>query len=379
MFYVAPLQIQSQSLSFAEWVALLTLCLAPLIAHILAGAPQPSLLASSKPKWHDRVCILNPTSILCRYAAIVDRRIRARQWGPVDAAAANAVFWNQHGWDGSEEMVMRALPYCTLLPDHGTVELLSTEMLKTAIVTMQGLQALVSLVGGVTGTVLFNQYFGLDGIFGPLSVMGLLRLYAAPWLTDDYMYSGRALAGAHAVAYGPVANNTSATDVPRHSIDSLNQPPDIKESVDSRYRPVSFWPSQCFRALYFSSLIGCWFLAMWWTFIRPILRPRGTPLTSSSFFAGVFYVFGLGSTAIIYFCYYIWGNARSTILPCASDIWYKAYTIVLTTFMGVVLLLSALETYKAACGSYTSLPARCSDLVCVATGGEVPATVARCY
>lgn len=374
MLSVAPLLIQSQSLTFAEWISLSTLCLAPLIAHILAGAPQPSLLVRSRPKWHDRMCLLNPTSILCRYAAIADRRLRAHQWEAEDAAAANAVFWTGNGWDGSESMVVGALPSCTLLPEHGRVELISTEMLKTVIVTMQGVQALVTLVGGVTGTVLFNNYFGLDGIFGPLSVMGLMRLFAAPWLTDAFMYSSRARGGSFPVEYA-----SYKMEIARCSIDSLILTSDTKHLKAIRYRSVSYWPSRCLRVLYLSIILGCCSLAAWWTFIRPSVDANSMPLTTSSFLPGILYAFGLAATAMIYFYYYIWGNATSTLLPCASQIWYKVYTVVLMTFMAVVILTSAIETHKTTCGAFTSLPARCADVVCATTAGEVKGASANCF
>lgn len=373
MFEIAILQVQSHAITFAEWVSLLTLCLAPLIAHVLAGAPQPSLLVSARPKWHDRMCILNPTSILCRYAAIVDRRIRARHWEPLDAASANAIFWTQHGWNGSEDIVPSAFPLCTLLPDRGTVELVSTEMLKAIIVTMQGLQALVSLVGGATGTVTFNQYFGLDGIFGPLSIMGLLRLSAAPWLTDDFMYSTRARDGTWTEG-----NLDLTVESTRHSVDSLILTLEEKRPAQKRYRSVSHWPSRCFRVLYLSILIGCCFLASWWTFVRPSLGRYGPPLTASAFLAGLFYFFGLISTSLIFFYYYILDGSTSTLLPCASEMWYKIYTVVLMALMAIVILTSALETYKTACGAYTSLPMKCAELVCGTTGGETRGSSSMC-
>jgi len=46
---VLPLLYQSQHITFPEWLLLWTLCLAPLIAHIVAGTPQPTYLSHRRP------------------------------------------------------------------------------------------------------------------------------------------------------------------------------------------------------------------------------------------------------------------------------------------------------------------------------------------
>lgn len=106
---VTPARYQSQDIALSEWVTLLTLCLAPLIAHVVVGTPSPSYLCTSRPKWHEWICHYNPTSVLWRYTAITDRRIRARFWNRADLAATNALFWTPRGWDGSEAMVQHSL------------------------------------------------------------------------------------------------------------------------------------------------------------------------------------------------------------------------------------------------------------------------------
>src|SRR3569833_1136846 len=53
---ILPISYQSGNITFPEWISLFTLCLAPLIAHIVAGAPRPSYLCQTRPKCHDRIC-----------------------------------------------------------------------------------------------------------------------------------------------------------------------------------------------------------------------------------------------------------------------------------------------------------------------------------
>ncbi|KAK7982037.1 hypothetical protein PG988_004275 [Apiospora saccharicola] len=167
-----PLTYQSQDISFTKWVTLLTLGLAPLIAHILAGTPRASYLSKRRPKWHEQFVHYNPKSILWRYAAIADRRIRARNWGRADIAAANAIFWTSEGWDRSEAMVDRGLPYCTHIPDHARIAVFSGEMVKTLVVTLQGTQAVFALTSSLaSGTYNdgFDRSVAVDFIFSPLA------------------------------------------------------------------------------------------------------------------------------------------------------------------------------------------------------------------
>ena len=186
--YILPLSINSGQIPFTDWVALFTLCLAPLIAHIAAGAPTPTVLADTSPTWHDLAVLYNPTSVLWRYFAITDRRLRARAWSPGHVSAANAIFWTLRGWDGSEEMVASSFPYIAQLPERSRVILLSASSLKSLIVAIQGLSALWLLVGNLTGGF-YAASLAVDSIFGPLAVFGLLRLCAAFWLIEYFVYS----------------------------------------------------------------------------------------------------------------------------------------------------------------------------------------------
>lgn len=78
---------------------------------------------------------------------ITDRRVRARNWDTADIAATNALFWTSEGWNGSEEMVAVSLRYCMHRPDHPRITLISREIIKTVIVALQGVQAIVVFGG----------------------------------------------------------------------------------------------------------------------------------------------------------------------------------------------------------------------------------------
>jgi hypothetical protein len=42
--------VQSQRFDLSAWISLLTLCFAPLVAHILIGAPEPIVLGGLEPQ-----------------------------------------------------------------------------------------------------------------------------------------------------------------------------------------------------------------------------------------------------------------------------------------------------------------------------------------
>jgi len=64
-------------------------------------------------------------------------------------AASNAVFWTEDGWDGSEEIIRKSRGHCLRKPAKKHVELISGTTAKNLIITLQGLQAIYTLVLGI--------------------------------------------------------------------------------------------------------------------------------------------------------------------------------------------------------------------------------------
>jgi hypothetical protein len=135
---VLPPTYQSSNLAFNDWVSLFTLCLAPLIAHIVAGVPTIVYLTQDRPTWRQRLGLYNPTTILWRYFAIADRRLRAKRWSAANLSSSNVYFWTRSGWDGSEALTRKSQAYCVSLPRSKHATLLSWSTAKTIIVALQG-------------------------------------------------------------------------------------------------------------------------------------------------------------------------------------------------------------------------------------------------
>ncbi|KAI1136499.1 hypothetical protein F5Y05DRAFT_405397 [Hypoxylon sp. FL0543] len=360
-----PLTYQSQGIAFEEWVRLFTLCLAPLIAHIAAGTPRPSYISKDRPRWHDRLGHFNPTSILFRYASIADRRIRALNWDASTMAATNALFWTDDGWDGSEEMILRSLPYCTHLPEHPRVEFVSWEMGKTIITTLQGTQPLYCLISIMIGSMYVNTHMAVDDIFPILALLGLLRLSAAFWLTDDFVYttshtsqrSRMSLSGAHTIT---VEENVGR----KASFDSLLESGvSMSLSVGAQFQPISYWPSRLFRTAYFLTIVA--FAALCTMFLIPWTKEESM-YTTTSILVGLLDTTFLAMSIILYGYYSVRGTT-STVIPCISSVWYKIYTVFMMIFMAALLVISAIETRKTPCGEFTSLPGETGDIATCAT------------
>ncbi|KAF2641553.1 hypothetical protein P280DRAFT_450947 [Massarina eburnea CBS 473.64] len=360
IYKIIPIQYNSQCISYPEWVTLLTICLCPLFAHIVSGTSPISYLSPTRPKWYDRICHYNPTSIIWRYAAITDRRVRAICWSRNDLAASNAIFWTAKGWDGSEEMVLAASPYCLFAPETTHSRILSIPTLETVITTLQGLSALYTLLGWLIGFTPDTPlvFMGVDTVFFPLAILGLLRLSAASWLTDEYLYSSE---------YTGIANNildANATESPIISTESNNNLDPFLTTLPrqgARFKsPRNSWPSRIVRTVYLL-LLGC-FWAICLLFLAPSLRFAGVSSsstytdwkTATSFLVGVFCFFILTISIVLYTFYFFRGQTTTTIIPCSSKLWYKIYTMSLFSFMLALLGVACMETNRGPKGEYSS-------------------------
>ncbi|KAI3339143.1 hypothetical protein F4824DRAFT_456190 [Ustulina deusta] len=352
---VFPPTFQSHGISFPDWISLITLALAPLIAHVVAGAPRTSYLVTTRPKWHDQLVHYNPTSILWRYSAITDRRLRATAWGREDVAAANAVFWTSHGWDGTEDMVEFSRPYCLRLPDRPHAAFLSADSVKTAILTLQGAQAAYVLVGTFFGLHEFSANLALDTTFFPFAIFGLWRLSAAMWLTDDYMFTFQ---------HSPMKPSSNIARA-ESSFDSLLERSSISIDLCDRYKPTSTWPGRVCRAAYTIMLLSTWIVVI---LLGIPVCWAGYPCKdgfnhAASTVVQIIFFFVVVTLSLILHVYYFYNSrTTSTIIPCISARWYKIYSFLVAILAVALLALSAVETRKTPCGKYTKLPGHIGDV-----------------
>ncbi|KAE8416415.1 hypothetical protein BDV36DRAFT_310119 [Aspergillus pseudocaelatus] len=392
---------KTNTLRLEDWLSILTLCLSPLIAHILSGVPTVVRRCPSPPTWLDTLCLYNPTSILWRYLAIVERRVRYRHsWDAADMAATNALFWTPHGFDGSEDMMRQSRSFCARIPRHHRTEIWSIDSIKTVIITLQGVQALVVLVRGVLalaniGNQPYNATISMSTIFYPLAVIGLLRLFAAPWLTDDYAYhehetyeSSRILAqhtthtpssdGASytAVRTGPDTKHTTSLNaslLPRSSMAICDPSPDAYTPPQGLHLPtlaVVVIVRCCYLGLICAILAICACYMIPYNGASEML----THATSSSvlwLLIFMYIVFILVS--IVLFVIYLIQRGRdtTTIIPCIRTWWYRAYTLVFIAAAVALIILSGVYTRRTSCGQLTVFPPTFDQQVCNGTPMQV--------
>ncbi|GAW16149.1 hypothetical protein ANO14919_055720 [Xylariales sp. No.14919] len=344
---IAPFRFESRDISLSDWISLLTLTLAPLLAHVVAGTPRPIILSRTEPKWHDMICHYNPTSIIWRYAAITDRRIRARVWDEGSLATTNALFWTSHGWDGTEEMAASALRSCTRLPRRTRLKLLSWETAKTVIITLQGIQVTTIGLSNLSGPNDLTIGFAIDSVFIPLAALGLSRLLAAFWLTDDYDFT----------RVEDAATTKEFSGLSRMSMDSLLEPREVGEVGTNSFNPTHLWSSRLFRLFYLLLLLGS--VPVFALYVSPGRQ------TITSLIYIIFYLILLSSSLVLLSFYFIHGPTTTTIIPCISSAWYKVYSLAIFTMMLTVLIVSGIETRKTPCGKYTAWPSPYGDtLLC---------------
>ncbi|EPE30281.1 hypothetical protein GLAREA_13004 [Glarea lozoyensis ATCC 20868] len=378
--FIQPLAIRhdDESISAADWLSQITLCLAPLIIHVFVGIPTAVYLYRKEPRWHDQLGFYNPTTILWRYMAILDRRVRAKKWKSIDMGATNVRFWTQRGWDGSEEMMELSREFCTRIPQRSHVKLVSKTTVETVIIFMQGVQAAIDMVNGSSG----GWTTSIATVFYPLTLFGLLRIPAAFWLSDEGTYTS-----VHSEETDPVFRehdeqllivervmsdgNKSAIEMLSARKTGLTLHPIHTQRYQSH--PRNHWRGRVVRGLYLVWLLFLAGLSLMFFFPRPTRRGTITYSLTSIIEIVVYAFLTLSSAAI--FAFYNWRhNTSTTIIPCIQSLWYKIYTIVLFSLMLVLLVFAAIETHKEPCGLYSTTKrgfAQCEDGVYLFPYGQV--------
>lgn len=359
---ILPVTYQSGRIPFDGWTTLFTLCLTPLVAHIYAGVPKIVHLSRDKPHWRHKLGLYNPTTILWRYLAITDRRIRAKHWDAAELCAVNVYFWTPRGWDGSEAMPQKSREYCVALPDKTRTTLFSASTINTLIVTLQGANAIFVFVQGLIRPSEFSNsaVISVGTVFFPMAIFGLVRLIAGFWLTDDFTYVNpedlqpdRAIVTAENPKSNSQSGKTQLLYVQSHPNYELF---DIAESrVSDDYMPPNAWQSWLFRVFFLSPIVGLVFLCVF--YLGPIGSGHSNIwITASEFALILFYIFFLSASTIIYVVYFVRGQTTTTIIPCISSVWYQLYTGVLLALMLFLVIISSIETRMNSCGYYSTWP-----------------------
>jgi hypothetical protein len=340
---------QSYSIPFEEWISMLTVCLAPLVTHIVFGFAEPVLLSDRLPRWTDRLAQFNPITIVWRWYSIVYRRIRAKKWDRADMAVSNAIFWNGQRWDGSEEMMYMSRDWVTKVPEKTHVSLVSSSTLATIAMTLQGAGALVHILQ--IGTSNWRAPgLALPNIFYPIAVLSFARLPASIWLSSDYGYNPKGIStstdptsspeikwGSHSPSYSMQCSPESAVcdgiSISMHETASK-----------ARLGPRSSTGARLWTIFgILAALLGCGGCA--YSSVAASGPKPFVIVTSASSLAVRMLYFVLSVSGLCIFVFYILkGQAGSTVVPCMNSLWYKSLNVLIIALALVAFVLAALET-----------------------------------
>jgi len=224
-------------------------------------------------------------------------------------------------------------------------------------VTIQGVQSVYSPVQGFfDGNYAFSLAFG--SIFYSLAFLGLMRLPAALWLTDDYSYVdidrmestiGEEIGGVEMEA---VTTNPGSTCTPS-TVDLLAQDSGLSISREEMFYSSNSWRGILIRIVFLIPLIGS--VALTTAYIGQSQPGYGLFFTGTYLVLISFYLV-LTVGVILTFSVYFWtGNTSSTVLPCMGTMWYKIYTGFLILLIVTAIVVAGLETRKSKCGIYTTM------------------------
>jgi hypothetical protein len=277
-------------------------------------------------------------------------------------AASNAHFWVGNSWDSSEEMMIRSRRFCTHIPRRSYIDPLSASAAKTVIVTLQGAQAIYEVVGSISR--IYSQYaavLNLGNIFLPIAIFGLLRLPAAPWISEDLAYANEDMMLVRTMSYKQ--DESKSEDLKLLEATLLAPPMRLPlepedDLATTRFRPTDGIHGIAVRAFYLIAL-----LALTGFTAYSIIPSRSTGPTTTfqdisvtNFTHIFFFLFFLLATSSIFIYYCLRGNTTTTIIPCLNSTWYKVYTALLSLGMLALVILATIETRKSWCGLYTTYP-----------------------
>jgi hypothetical protein len=364
---------QSQLNDINQWFTMFTLCLAPLVSHLALGLPRTVVMSPDSaddgsapiseslfPPWTERITLFNPITLVWRYYSIAYFRLRTPSWDAADLAAANAAFWDTktRRWDGTDRTLSLSRRYLTSPPESSHVKFLSGSTLATIVLALQGVQAVFFLVGNVVSTFIgFPD--GLPTTFLPIGLLGLLRLPAAAWVSNEWGYTFPKKRNELGYKIGELRKEYTAL---RTSEVMREDPEECQSQLNKERRLLDTrsWKCLAYRAWWILSISGLMALAI--RDITAMFNPytRNQPLSVSDLLYLILYLELCTGFLLITPALVLQRDHASTIIPCIQSLWYKLYTGLMMLTALAAVIVASLETVQLPDGSFTTMP----PLVC---------------
>jgi len=217
---------------------------------------------------------------------------------------------------------------------------------------------MIVLLGGFQNSVgaeAINN-IALDTIFFPLAVLGLLRLCAAPWLTDNWFYDqheSRVNSRPTLTRHTTSASDQILLSPGVRTASSMALFSTIDQSQEeTRFHGLNSWRGILFRVFFLLPILGL--LVMTLIYLIPFSDHYID--TTLLLVLNVFYLVFLASTFFIYSFYFFRGQSATTVIPCIVETWYQIYTCILGGLALLMIVVAAVETRRTLCGTYTTWP-----------------------
>ena len=371
------------------WFTMFTLCLAPLVSHIALGLPKIVVMDSSEesadtnlpskllyPPWTERITLFNPVTIVWRYYAIAYFRLRNRSWDATELAAVNAAFWDSttRRWDGTDTTVLSARKYLTSPPEASHVKIISGSTLATVLLVLQGVQALlymISYLSTSSAPKLLPFPDGLPYLFVPIGLLGLVRLPAAAWVSNEWGYDFTNL-GIRKICMESLQFRNKA---PNRTFRIMRKPVPgqyiackMRGLPDTEHGIVSTRLTERRQKLLHIGNWKCYAYRGWWIVSNITISALGVrdvatsfvpshshrPLSASMIIYLMLYLELCGGFLLITPVLVLRRNHTSTLIPCLQNWWYKLYTWLIVLTALAALVFASLETVQLPDGTYMS-------------------------
>lgn len=252
------------------------------------------------------------------------------------------------------------------VPSSTHVEFASMTTVKTLIITLQGAQALYSLLQWIPGLELYNfgMSISISSVFFPLAIFGLLRLFAAFWLTEDFVFKDvDTLGNPVARTQSPSQRTQDAPFLYPRLYFPLKEPDTRGEDISliashrvsqSDLFPPHSWLGILNKIVFLLPLISLWIVAL--VYILPFKWANDELYTVTTLLMSLFYFCFLTVSIVLLVCYFFRDQPGTTIIPCISSTWYKLYTLGLLIFIIAVIVVASIETRRTSNGGYTTMP-----------------------
>jgi hypothetical protein len=189
----------------------------------------------------------------------------------------------------------------------------------------------------------------------PIGLLGLLRLPAAAWVSNEWGYTFPKKRNELGYKTGELGKEYTAL---RTSEVMREDPEECQSQLNKERRLLDTrsWKCLAYRAWWILSISGLMALAI--RDITAMFNPytRNQPLSVSDLLYLILYLELCTGFLLITPALVLQRDHASTIIPCIQSLWYKLYTGLMMLTALAAVILASLETVQLPNGIFTTMP-----------------------